>query len=282
MKGQNEFTTSQIDQIKNLISDKVRTTPDKQKGIRAKIRKLGFYYSDFCTNKDGYTVADFEELIRLGQIKVIGGDYKPITQSAMPIKKEQTTKIISATQVSTTDVVKVEISLMNDKDFKSAATIDRLVPSNAGLYCIRITDINKLPKPLNTHLTDRGNNIIYIGIATESLQTRLLKQELRAKGHGTFFRSIGAVLGHRPPKGSLVSKKNKRNFKFSKIDEKKIIKWNNDNLIVNWVDFSGDYESIETELITKYKPLINLSKNPLALQLLSDLRKECVEIANTK
>jgi hypothetical protein len=128
---------------------------------------------------------------------------------------------------------------------------------------------------------DGQHNIIYIGIATESLKKRFLNQELRANGHGTFFRSIGAVLGHRPPKGSLLTKKNKRNYKFSETDEQKIITWMNDNFKVNWVECDGDFEEIETQLIIKHRPLINLAKNPDALQLLSDLRKECVQIANS-
>src|SRR5690606_10717004 len=128
-------------------------------------------------------------------------------------------------------------------NFKSAGSIDNLVPHNSGLYCIRISDINKLPKPFNTFLADRQHNIIYIGIATESLNKRFLNQELRANGHGTFFRSIGAVLGHRPPKGSLTTKSNKRNYKFLPADEQKIIKWINENLLVNWIEFSGDFES---------------------------------------
>lgn len=195
-------------------------------------------------------------------------------------KVEKQTRVIKTEQVSSADTSQLDKILMNEKNFKSAGSIDNLIPHNAGLYCIRISDINILPKPFNTFLADRQHNIIYIGIATESLSRRFLNQELRAKGHGTFFRSIGAVLGFRPPKGSLTTKANKRNYKFSTTDEQKIIKWINDNLQVNWVDFSGDFESLETELITKYRPLINLAKNPSALQLLSDLRKECVQIAN--
>ncbi|MEG2101681.1 MAG: hypothetical protein RRY99_09240, partial [Flavobacterium sp.] len=81
-------------------------------------------------------------------------------------------------------------------------------------------------------------------------------------------------------KGSLITKKNKRNYKFEPSDEKKIIEWLNKNLIVNWIEFDNHFEEFETELITKYKPLINLAKNPVALEILSLLRKECVEIAN--
>jgi len=195
-------------------------------------------------------------------------------------KVEKTTKVIKATQVSTAEVSVLEKMLMNERNFKSAHSIDDIVPHNSGLYCIRITNINNLPKPFNTFLTERQHNIIYIGIASQSLNRRFLNQELRANGHGTFFRSIGAVLGYRPLKGSLVSKANKRNYKFLPADEQKIIKWINDNLIVNWIDFSGDFEILETELINKHRPLINLAKNPSALQELLDLRKLCVQIAS--
>ncbi len=205
---------------------------------------------------------------------------KIVPTISVATKVEKPTRVIKTAQVSSADTSQLDKILMNEKNFKSAGSIDNLVPHNAGLYCIRISDINKLPKPFNTFLADRQHNIIYIGIATESLNRRFLNQELRANGHGTFFRSIGAVLGHRPPKGSLTTKANKRNYKFSPTDEQKIIKWIHDNLHVNWVDFSGDFESLETGLITKYRPLINLAKNPSALQLLSDLRKKCVQIAN--
>lgn len=205
---------------------------------------------------------------------------KAIPTVSVATKTEKPKQVTKSAQVSLAGISQIDKVLMNEKNFKSAGSIDNLVPHNAGLYCIRISDINKLPKPFNTFLADRQHNIIYIGIATESLKRRFLNQELRANGHGTFFRSIGAVLGHRPPKGSLTTKKNKRNYKFALSDEQKIIKWINDNLKVNWVDFNGDFEVIETELINKHRPLINLAKNPSALQLISDLRKECVQIAN--
>lgn len=170
--------------------------------------------------------------------------------------------------------------LMNEKNCKPAGTIDKLVPDSPGLYCIRIDKPESLPEPFTTHLKDRHQNIIYIGIATQSLFTRFLNQELRANGHGTFFRGIGAVLGYRPPKGSLVNKKNKNNYKFSAADEKKIIGWINSHLLVNWVEFSGDFEATETMLVEKYLPLLNTSKNPAKLAELAALRKECREIAN--
>ena len=205
---------------------------------------------------------------------------KIVTTKTVAIKVDRPTQKVKDIPVSKVQSAQLEKVLMNEKNFKSAASVDKIVTPNPGLYCIRITDHNKLPKPFNTLLKDREHNIIYIGIATESLHKRFLNQELRAKGHGTFFRSIGAALGFKPPKGSLLLKKNKRNYKFSKTDEQKIIKWINDNLVVNWVEFSGDLDTIENDLINKHRPLINLSKNPSVLKELLDLRKKCVQIAN--
>ena len=70
MKGKNIFTTFEVDKIKKLIAEKVEATHSKQKGIKNKIREVGFYYSDFSSQKDGYTVEDFNALIRSGKIKV--------------------------------------------------------------------------------------------------------------------------------------------------------------------------------------------------------------------
>lgn len=45
-----------------------------QKGIRNRIRDLKFYFSDF-SKKKGYTVDDFDQLIRTGQIKITGEEH---------------------------------------------------------------------------------------------------------------------------------------------------------------------------------------------------------------
>ncbi|GHT42958.1 hypothetical protein AGMMS49965_15650 [Bacteroidia bacterium] len=179
----------------------------------------------------------------------------------------------------------VKAALMNEQNFKKAANIDGIVPNRPGIYCIRITNIEELPEPLKTNLADRKHNIMYIGVASESLNKRL-NQELRAKGHGTFFRSIGAVLRYRPVQGSLRNMKNKTNYKFSPPDEQKIINWINQNLVVNWIEWNEWNEwnenitVLETKLIQEHKPLINIANNPSKLPYISDLRKECVRIAN--
>ncbi len=168
--------------------------------------------------------------------------------------------------------------LMYEKNFKSAGTIYGNLPDEPGLYCLRLKDPKALPISLLGILQERKHNIIYIGIASQSLRKRL-NQELRAKGHGTFFRSIGAVLGYLPEKGSLVGKLNQNNFKFSKKDEKKIITWIDENLIVNWVMMEGNLAANENQLLKKNMPLLNIAGNPGALQELGVLRERCKKIA---
>jgi hypothetical protein len=168
---------------------------------------------------------------------------------------------------------------MNPKNFKSAGSINNLIPTQPGLYCIRIDNANNLPKPFSTHLQNRNHNILYIGIATTSLRQRI-GQELWAKGHGTFFRGLGAVLGYRPPAGSLINKKNKKNYTFSAADQADIIKWINAHLLINWVKFDGDFKNTEAMLIKEFLPLVNTTKNPAKLPELAALRKICRKIAN--
>lgn len=170
--------------------------------------------------------------------------------------------------------------LLRDDQFKSAHVIDSVVADKPGIYCIRILNPNQLPILFRDNLLGRKHDILYISIATKSLKKRFLNQELRAIGHGTFFRSLGAMLGYRPVAGSLVGKANTRNYKFSNSDNNDIISWINSNLKVNWIVAEDNFQALENELIEKHLPLLNLAKNPMPFSELSKLRSECVRIAN--
>ncbi|WP_198536992.1 GIY-YIG nuclease family protein [Salegentibacter sediminis] len=171
--------------------------------------------------------------------------------------------------------------LMNEKNFKPAGEIDGDLPDIPGLYCLRIPRPETLPGSFSSVLKSREHNIIYIGIASKSLRKRL-NQELRAKGHGTFFRSIGAVLGYVPEKGSLVGKRNQNNYRFAKEDEKKIIAWINENFLVNWIQLEENLNSFEAVLLNEHLPLLNIAGNPGALEEITLLRNKCKQIARTE
>lgn len=73
MKGKDTFTKAEVEAIKKLIKEKL-DAGDKQKGIRAKIRRKGFYWEEYHpiaeVPKVEYNVENFEKLIADGIITI--------------------------------------------------------------------------------------------------------------------------------------------------------------------------------------------------------------------
>lgn len=139
-----------------------------------------------------------------------------------------------------------------------------------------------MPPPYSGYAARSGTSVIYLGKASTSLQTRLVRQDLWHKNPSTFFRGIGAVLGYVPPRGSLRGKKNQRNYKFSRVDTDRIINWINAHLSVRWVAVSpSEVQLHEGPAIASLMPLLNSTHNPNRLSELSDLRRKCEHIAQS-
>ena len=68
MKGKSNFTKSECAILKRLIKRKVNSNKSEQKNIRNEMRDMNFYISDF-TDKKGFDVDDFSQLIEDGKIK---------------------------------------------------------------------------------------------------------------------------------------------------------------------------------------------------------------------
>lgn len=173
------------------------------------------------------------------------------------------------------------MDLLAEHSFNSAGTIDAAVPNEFGVYAIRLRVGSTLPEPFESLLAPRDTRLIYIGQAEkQTLLKRLLGNELRARGNGTFIRSIGAVLGYRPPFGSLAGRARVQNYRFSSADRIAIVEWINASLEVSWAVLPQDeVHGTEVALIRKHTPLLNLQDNPRALPELSALRAECRAIA---
>lgn len=64
MKSKPTFTKAEAEEIVRLIKEKLTTESIKQKGIRDKIRRIGFYTSDYGF-RDGYTVEQFLSVAKI-------------------------------------------------------------------------------------------------------------------------------------------------------------------------------------------------------------------------
>jgi hypothetical protein len=72
MKGKNQFTSTQINEIKNLLTDLRKSEKNEQKRLRARLRKkYEFNIIDFDQSYSGFTLSDLNSLIGNGTITII-------------------------------------------------------------------------------------------------------------------------------------------------------------------------------------------------------------------
>jgi hypothetical protein len=69
MKGRSSFTRTEIAQLRALIRDKQTADRGRQKVVRAKMRAIGLYITDFA-DYSGFSVSDFDDLVSRGLIAV--------------------------------------------------------------------------------------------------------------------------------------------------------------------------------------------------------------------
>lgn len=160
------------------------------------------------------------------------------------------------------------------------ATAHSVVPAKPGFYSIFVDKPQSLPSPFDHYLRAKNTRLIYIGVASGSLYGRLIEQDLRHQKPSTFFRGIGAILGYRPPSGSLFGRRNQNNYKFSTTDTASIEAWNREHLFVRFVAVNtSDFPDAERRAIGRNCPILNTTHNAKRLDELADLRALCRSIA---
>ena len=71
MEHKNTFTEDEANRISELLHQKSRTLgKSEQKKIRDKLRSIGFYITDYSSDQSEFTIFDFENLIKIGRIKI--------------------------------------------------------------------------------------------------------------------------------------------------------------------------------------------------------------------
>lgn len=68
--GRSTFSADEIETLCLCLAELRRAERDRQKAIRASMRRMGFYITDFSTDSQGFTVSDLNELVRRGVIQV--------------------------------------------------------------------------------------------------------------------------------------------------------------------------------------------------------------------
>ena len=141
------------------------------------------------------------------------------------------------------------------------------LPPRPGLYAVFADDPISLPHSFRENLATRdGSGLLYIGQASISLLDRVWNQECHHKKPGTFFRSIGVMLGYVAVVGGA-------NYKFSASDKAKITAWILNKLSISWTELPTDaLDCSEKDLIRKMCPILNYTHNPRSFPHLAELR----------
>ena len=267
MKGKKQFSQSEITELKSLIKEKIKADRFRQKGIRARMRRIGFYGSDFGIND--LQPSDFDNLIRSGRIKVLGQRItKPkvaVFEKPKPIAKPKKVKGVDGT------------FQLFDPTKNSAEQI----PDNPGNYIVCLRKGSNLPHVGIEFETKpyQGLQVIYTGIAGKSLRKRDYRQHFTGNnaGSSTLRKSIGSLFGY----SKIARDKNADNgkTKFNLSDEIKLSDWMMKNLIL-YFKTNSDPDGLENELISSLNPPLNLSKNKNFINL--EFRKNLFELRKNK
>ena len=69
MSGRHEFTDDELDEIRDALRELRRVDSGRQKTIRGRLRRIGFYITDYSHDANGFTVSDFDEMLSRGTIR---------------------------------------------------------------------------------------------------------------------------------------------------------------------------------------------------------------------
>ncbi len=272
MKGKDTFTLEEISELRNLIRERIKADKSRQKVIRAKMRKIGFYGLDDFGIVD-MQPADFERLINSGRIKVIGQKNVPTTElskqkTELPIKAKEKSVDSNSAIKSTNEFELLDFEKHNSEH----------IPDNPGNYIVCLKRGSKLPDigVSCTMKTYKELNVIYTGIAGKSLRKRDYKQHFTGNnaGSSTLRKSLGSMFGY--PKIARDKDPSNGKTKFNETDEIKLSEWMKSNLVLYFKSNSSPDE-LENELISELNPPLNLSKNSNIInqqfrKILSELR----------
>lgn len=257
MKGKKLFSQNEFEQLKILIQEKQKADKTRQKNIRNKIRKIGFFFSDFSAQKKGYDITDLNYLIKTGAIKIVKNTNR-IENTEIIINKEIN---VEANKIANTSNLSRILIDFSKNRFEPNIHFDSEIPDTCGNYIICLRRDSKLPDlGFDVQWSTFDNlKVIYTGIASTSLNKRDYRQHFNGNsGSSTLRKSLGVLFNYR----LIPRDKNpdSRKTKFELNNELELSKWMNLNLIMYFFP-NLHFDDLENKLIEKFNPPLNLSKN---------------------
>ena len=280
MKGKNTFTQSEIIELRKLIKERIKADSSRQKGIRAKMRRIGFYGEDDFGIFD-LQPSDFENLIKSGRIIITGQKKVENIQTEKALKNNN--RIVKVKNlINENNKTDLTLSIKNDfKLFDPEKHSSNHIPDKPGNYIICLKKNSHLPNIVVDYEMKlyQDLRVIYTGIAGTSLRKRDYKQHFTGNNAGgsTLRKSIGSMFGYAKIARDIDPSNGKT--KFNEIDEIKLSKWMKSNLILFFKP-NLELNEIECQFIDEFNPPLNLAKNSNSIN--KEFRKRLSEIRTKK
>ena len=196
MQGRSAFTPDEITELRRLIREKQTADRDRQKALRGRMRRIGFYISDFAADYSGFVVSDLDELISRGTISVKGGDIESAPHGSPSISGFLRTASGDSLEAQAGDAlasyVRDAMATLGHGNALPLTAAVGAVPDRPGLYAIHASPQTWRELGLGDPPDGRP---LYVGKAEDSLVTRDLKTHFGdgRTGHSTVRRSFAAL-----------------------------------------------------------------------------------------
>ena len=226
MKGKTNFNNPELALLRALILKYENSnSKDEKKKLRTKMRKIGFYMSDYRIQN--ITINDFDRLFSRSK-----------------------SKVISRRQTEKTEITNSKLNLNKFIKFDPLTDDQSKIPDEKGNYLILLKENSKLPETENeiTYTLFNNKKVIYTGISNNSLKKRDYRQHFKGNaGSSTLRKSIGSMFGYKKiPRDRIDNGKTK----FSEQDEKRLSEWMKKNLELHYFA-NNNPEQNEKILINK-------------------------------
>jgi hypothetical protein len=254
MKRRSRFTESDAAEIRQLLNLKCRAERPNQKRLRDGLRDLGFYISDWHRSASGFTPADFDELVRSGDITIAGR-----TAARLETKRPATPEAASEEVLARAAIE----ALSGSRHKVNAARV--AVPATPGLYAIYGSADTW--RQLGLGFPPDGRPL-YVGKAERSLVSRDLETHFGdgRTGSSTLRRSFAALLrtqlGLRGIPRNPDKPERPANYGLSAAHDKALTEWMRRRLLLAvWPKppSCSSLLAVEREVLSHWRPPLNLA-----------------------
>jgi GIY-YIG catalytic domain len=256
--------------VRRLIREKQTADHERQKALRGRMRRIGFYISDFAADYSGFVVSDLDELISRGTITVKGGEIESAPlgsppSGGTPAEPASDASMEEQAGEALASYVRDAIVTLGQVNALPLTAAEGAIPDRPGLYAIYASPQTWRELGLGNPPDGRP---LYVGKAEDSLVRRDLKTHFGdgRTGHSTVRRSFAALLHdafglrgipRNPAKPGYFS-----NYGLSVHHDRALTSWMTDNLeLATWPrpsECTLPLKAIETKILNQLKPPLNL------------------------